>query len=295
MLAGDWASDMALGAARNRERSVENRAREAEDWNAKNLAIRFALAEQLSKLDPDNPLLANVLLLERLKNSGQVAFDISGRDYDAAREAGRTFSIPERANTKHSTKEAAENIVFRAALAKELERLDPENPLLKDATVKARLSNLARLTFDVSKGNFDAVRDVASGFEAVPGAKPAKPAARMQPPQLMIDQEKMNLTHAGAIAVRNALMQQLRIADPENPLVKDVMMIERLKKHGEAAFKIGGDNFQAARDAGNTFRVPERDAVVPAPITPANNESTSQQVSTLSDNSPTVKSKRWFR
>jgi hypothetical protein len=298
MLGGDWASDMAVGASRNRERVAAGELRETEHANAQNLGQKYALISQLKTLDPDNPLLVDKSLVERIRKSALLAFSLAkSAHFNAAREAGSAFAIPERSNTKHSVKEAAENIAFLTVMTKELERLDPENPLLKDEMVKARLSNIAQLTFEVSKGNFEAVREAASGFTINPDAPAPKPVARMQPPQLqdVSYAERVNLAHAGAIAVRNALMQQLRMVDPENPLVQDTMLVERLSKQGQAAFKINGDDFDSARKVGDTFQVPGRDAVTSAPIQPSDNESNSQQVSTPSDNGPTVKSKRWFR
>lgn len=64
--------------------------------NASNLTIRYALAKELQKVDPGNPLLNDKMLRERLMEAGAKAFSISDLDFDAAREVGRTFKIPGR-------------------------------------------------------------------------------------------------------------------------------------------------------------------------------------------------------
>lgn len=62
----------------------------AENDVAANLAEKYALREALAKADPNNPLLTNRLLLEKIQNAGERAFTLT-RSYNAAREAGKTF------------------------------------------------------------------------------------------------------------------------------------------------------------------------------------------------------------
>lgn len=64
--------------------------------NAVNLTLRYALARQLEKVDPQNPLIKDQALVERLKKAGRTAFALSPDTFDGAREVGRTFKIPGR-------------------------------------------------------------------------------------------------------------------------------------------------------------------------------------------------------
>ena len=199
-----FATDMAINGANQRANNavrnthqwaeyagqVEKRAADAEDAIAQNLAIRFALAAQLERIDPDNPILKDTMLLERLKEAGSSVFAVTDSNYDAAREVGRTFKIPGR-----------------------------EGPF-------------------------------------VPPPTPAR--ARMLPPTLMKqDNPIMNLAYASTIAHRNALVEQLKRVDPNNPLLKDAFLVESIRNAGAAAYTLNDDSFDAAREAGTTFSVPQ--------------------------------------
>lgn len=70
-------------------------------WHAANLALRSALEVQLLRADPDNPLLQDAMLRDRVRRSGEMALATAPDDgsvdpYDAAREAGVSFSVPGR-------------------------------------------------------------------------------------------------------------------------------------------------------------------------------------------------------
>lgn len=60
--------------------------------NAGNLAEKYALREQLRLKDPNNALLVNTALQERVKAAGQKAFSLTN-NWDAAREAGSSFNV----------------------------------------------------------------------------------------------------------------------------------------------------------------------------------------------------------
>lgn len=193
MLGGDIFTDFALNQANRRtaEAAGENNqlrslAQQYADLygemilaNAENLGLRYALAEQVKKLDPGNPLLLDQMLIERLRMATIAAFEVSNRSWDAAREAGRTFPIPGR-----------------------------EAPKLQSPTL------------------------------------------------LKSDPEQIKLAYAGVIALRNALSEQLKRFDPQNPLLKDLALQERIRNNAITAYKDGGDNFDAAREVGRTIQFP---------------------------------------
>lgn len=190
---GDFASDMVTNGAVNRAELAEarlkksnadslansNLALEMMDYAAENLGVRYALAEELAKFESNHPLITDDSLIERLKKAAVAAFHLVGRDFNAAREAGRTFKIPGR---------------------------------------------------------------------EVP---------KLQPPTLLKhDPEQIKQAYAGVIALRNALSEQLKRFDPDNPLLKDLFLQERIRNNAVAAYKTSGDNFDAAREVGRTFKVP---------------------------------------
>lgn len=76
---------------------------------------------------------------------------------------------------------------------------------------------------------------------------------------------------AGVVGVREATFVQLARFDPNNPILKDTSLIERIKKAAYAAFKIDGLNYGAAREVGRTFRIPGAEGPVrsSAPAAPA--------------------------
>lgn len=68
---------------------------EAEDNNAGNLALRLAFERQLAKFDPNNPLLKDKLLRQRIIEHAQSTLATTD-NWDAVRDVGRTFRIPTR-------------------------------------------------------------------------------------------------------------------------------------------------------------------------------------------------------
>ena len=167
MWSGDFASDMHASADRQRamnavqehmDAAAENAAianhngelfEKISEANAANLAHRWALYEQLRTVDPMNPLLTDKLLVERLQAAGTAAFRAAGNNYDAASKLGRTFNIPGRENNQQSGLMTNQNLKLayaggvaqRQAMAAELRRLDPTNPLLTDAALIEQIRN----------------------------------------------------------------------------------------------------------------------------------------------------------
>ncbi len=96
------AFDMGLKRLK-REHEVSSSLREA---LAGTLALRCALEMQLLRADPDNPLLQDQDLRDRVRRAGQMAFYVATsikdpgegdkEGFDAAREAGMSFSVPGR-------------------------------------------------------------------------------------------------------------------------------------------------------------------------------------------------------
>lgn len=192
MFAGDFASDMVANGARNDAIKLRHALDKANATieemnlaNAANLGVRYALANQLAIVDPENPLLNDVSLVERLKAAAESAFKIAGQHFDAARDVGRSFKIP--------------------------------------------------------------------------GRERASPKQLVQPPKLLKDDpEQLKDAYAGVIALRDAMAAQLLRLDPDNPLLKDILLLDRVRKCGIAAYRINGENFDSAREAGRTFQIPGR-------------------------------------
>ncbi|EWS65854.1 hypothetical protein Y695_00874 [Hydrogenophaga sp. T4] len=77
-------------------RDLERQLEESEGANASNLGVRYALAEQLRRVDPENPLLVDEQLRNRLIEAAEQAFFLEDKNFDTARQVGLTFDIPGR-------------------------------------------------------------------------------------------------------------------------------------------------------------------------------------------------------
>ena len=93
---------------------------------AANLGIRYALIEQLRRVDPKNPLLVDEMLKNRLIEAAEQAFFLGDKNFDAARHVGLTFAIPGRPT---GADEAA-RIAERAAMIQALKSIKPDHPVL---------------------------------------------------------------------------------------------------------------------------------------------------------------------
>ena len=152
----------------------------------------------------------------------------------------------------------AANLGVRFALANQLELSDSENPLLKDQSLIKRIQNAAESAY--KKVDFNAAREAGRSFP-VPGRDKATILAARRDPSNQPKPDEATAyaeAYAGTIALRNALACQLGKLDPKNPLLQDIMLIERIRAAGTAAYKICGNDLTAAREVGNTFKVPGR-------------------------------------
>ncbi len=189
MWSGDFASDMHASADRQRAMNAVqehmdaaaenaaiathnyNTAEEFKDHNAANLAHRYALQEQLRTLDPTNPLLIDRQLVERLQAAGSAAYRIAGNEWNAARELGRTFKVPGR-EKKQQAQITYENLKLayagglaqRHAMASELRRLDPTNPLLTDAALIEQIRNAGGTAYTKAGEDMSAAIKVGDTF-----------------------------------------------------------------------------------------------------------------------------------
>lgn len=147
------------------------------------------------------------------------------------------------------------NLGIRFALANQLEKCDPDNPLLKDQKLVQQVMDAALAEFKRRGDHYDGAREAGRNFPV-----PPSPTKRMQPPVLLgnTQAEHFKEGYAGVIALRNAFSEQLRKLDPENPLLTDTALVERIRKNGVSAFRLGGDSFDAARDVGTSFSIPGR-------------------------------------
>ena len=197
MFGGDFASDMAINGANRRANEwadyagrVEKRAEVAEDANAANLAVRCALAAQLARVDPDNPLFKDNDLQDQVQDAGSKAYADNGCDYDKAREAGCTFIIPGRTEPYDplstispgglmmsykdviaSMRRAfAGAVAHEAVLTAQLASADPDNPLLKNAFLVENIRTAGAEAYTLNGESFDAAREAGSAFN-VPGRK----------------------------------------------------------------------------------------------------------------------------
>jgi len=99
---------------------------ESDEAIAANLGVRYALAEQLRRIDPTNPLLVDEMLRNRLIEASERAYYLAGKNFDAGRQAGLSFAIPGRPT---GADEAA-RIAERAAMIQALKSIKPDHPVL---------------------------------------------------------------------------------------------------------------------------------------------------------------------
>ena len=91
-------------------------------WHAANLSLRCALEMQLLRADPENPLLHDQALRERVRRAGEMAVTMLGDNpdvdpFDMAREAGLTFDVPGRPSGVQVLSELALTEVYMRRLA----------------------------------------------------------------------------------------------------------------------------------------------------------------------------------
>lgn len=156
---------------------------------------------------------------------------------------------------------AAEYVVVREALANQLENVDPKNPLLTDRALVERVKAAGVSTLHTTKLDFEAVREVGRTFK-IPGRENGPPPVTAAPKvglALRDDATKLKHDYAGLVALRDALVRQLLIVDPTNPLLADSMLQMRVRAAGQTAYIMNGEDFESARQAGKTFAIPGRE------------------------------------
>lgn len=150
------------------------------------------------------------------------------------------------------------NLGVRCALEEQLRMVDPKNPLLVDESLVHRIK-AAAVTGMIAAGNhFDGAREVGRTFR-IPGREKGPAAAVLAPPKPGNDVAKLKADYAGLVALRDALVRQLLISDPTNPLLGDPMLQMKVRAAGQTAFIMNGEDFESARHAGKTFAIPGRD------------------------------------
>lgn len=191
--AGDFASDMAVSTARNEATRLSRSLQQANDnitemneANAANLGLRCALEEQLRKVDPTHPLLKDTSLIERIKAAAISGFYAVSRNFDGAREVGRTFKIPGRENGPVVTPAApkaglamrddvtklkheyAGLVALRDALLQQLLKSDPTNPMFTDFNLQMKVRLAGQTAFILNGEDFESARNAGRTF-AIPG------------------------------------------------------------------------------------------------------------------------------
>lgn len=156
----------------------------------------------------------------------------------------------------------AGNLGIRCALEEQLRYVDPNSPLLKDTSLLERIKAAAISGFYALNEHFDGAREVGRTFK-IPGRENGPPPAPTATPKaglaLRDDPAKLKLEYAGLVALRDALVRQLLIHDPTNPLLGDPMLMMKVRAAGQTAFIMNGEDFESARAAGKSFAIPGRD------------------------------------
>ena len=143
---------------------------------------REALKRQLAVSDPDNALLIDEPLIERIKEASTKAFQAADRDnFEVPRVVGQSFPIPERkgvAQANSSVFLAAEldrykvayagSLAHRKALEGQLRDFNPINPVIYNGPLIERIRLQGEAGYKSSGGNFEAAKQVGSDFP-IPG------------------------------------------------------------------------------------------------------------------------------
>lgn len=155
----------------------------------------------------------------------------------------------------------AANIAIRSAMASQLALADPANPLIVDPALVKEIERQSVLAVRKSD-SCDPAREIGRNFP-IPG-RPTAGRARMGAPTLLPKSENdeierlkarlayMESAYSGAIAMRNAIHEELKRKAPTSPLCSDADLLERIRTQG----RLCGSDFKAAREVGETFRIP---------------------------------------
>lgn len=156
-------------------------------------AMRSAFESFVSKtLGPNHPLVQDKGLRERIGNAGVTAF-LATNDWEAAKEAGRTFALPSMPDPHEScvpaeaaaqlqvnaekrvealnyevaklTKACAQHMAQSAAFRAQLTVADPENPLVTDGALRQRVADVAYDQFAATGyKDWNGIREVGATF-----------------------------------------------------------------------------------------------------------------------------------
>lgn len=207
----------AIGAARDWQAYANNlqaRLEESQGETAGNLAIRYALQGVIQAFAPDHPLLADANLRSRIVEAGATALRLTN-NWDAAREAGRTFTLPEYTFNWTANSRVAQIVDEHVATKRELEQTK--------AALKAANAELMEARRVVAKLN-----------------------------TLQEQRAEMVRDCAHHMAQSAAFRSQLEVVDPENPLVVDAQLRRRVADLGYNALVTTG-KWESVREVGRTI------------------------------------------
>lgn len=186
-------------------------------------------------------------------------------------------AVIDRANSTLSEKKrfAAVNVGLRYAATRQLDRLDPHNPLLQSDELAEAIADASYRAFLLAGEQYEACRVVGRTFK-IPGREgpvpspnsavaaapvapaPAVPVAPVAPVSILSHPQYIALeqSYAASLAMRSALSEVLRQVDENHPLLKNFMLMEKIRKAGVTAFVMGKKDYNAARSAGESFVLP---------------------------------------
>lgn len=81
---------------------------------------------------------------------------------------------------------------------------------------------------------------------------------------LLVENQRLHEGNSSNLSIRFALAAQLKLVDPDNPLLTDPNLIQQIARTAVAAVKRDND-FDAAREVGSTYPIPGRRPKVQPP------------------------------
>jgi hypothetical protein len=176
------------------------RLHQAREGVAFQLALRCALEELIKVIDPRHDLVRDVAFRTKIGNAGITAYHAADEDLDAAKEAGRTYSVPPvegglrdlkrahleevdkrielqaenarllqeltdlRVELERITRDCAHHLAQSTAFRTHLAAAEPRHPLILDSDLRRRIAEAAYKVFGATR-DWKAVRDVGATFE----------------------------------------------------------------------------------------------------------------------------------
>lgn len=209
-------------------------------------AQRNALQQYLINLtgDANLPIVTDQTLRERIGNAGESAFNIT-KDFESAKHAGDTFKVPVEVSLKNYVSVALYN--ERTELCNERTRLCNE----RDRKITSLEQDISVLQIALD----DARSQITQLNQAVENG-----SAQNEETELKIGRLVRDCCHQ--MAQSAAFRHHLAAADPENPLITDGGLRQRL---ADAAFtQLALSDFkdwEVVREVGRTFALPRDRAV----------------------------------